>query len=76
MFLKPDVNLEKFFSQVRNCSDDVIFQSTEGDILNLKSGLCLFVFTTAYSSHSDIALSGDIICKNPDDERLLSAFLE
>lgn len=76
MFLKTDVNLENFFGQVRKCSGDVTFESAEGDILNLKSSLCLFLFTTAYLSKGEITLAGDIVCQNPADEILLAEFLE
>ncbi len=76
MFLKSNANLEDFFGQVRKCSGDVVFESAEGDILNLKSSLCLFLFTTAYLSKGEISLAGDIVCKNPADEVLLAEFLE
>ena len=47
MKLKSSLDLERFFTAVRHCQGRVTFETEEGDSLNLKSALCLFVFTAA-----------------------------
>lgn len=74
MFLKPDIDLEDFFHEVRQCKGQVTFQSTEGDLLNLKSSLCLFLFTTAYTSGQESALTGSIIFQYPEEGNALRRF--
>lgn len=75
MFLKPDADLEAFFARVRECKHEVIFCSTEHDLLSLKSRLCLFLFTAA-SLRDGPPLQGDILCESAEDEELLAEFLE
>lgn len=75
MFLKPNIDLEKFFQRVRTCRQDVMFHSRENDWLNLRSALCVYLFTAAFSDDGP-ALQGEIVCKCPEDEILLREFLE
>lgn len=75
MFLKPNANLEDFFQRVRSCRQDVMFHSGENDWLNLRSALCVYLFTAAFSG-SSLALRGEIVCSCPEDEALLREFLE
>lgn len=75
MFLKPNTNLEEFFQRVRSCQQDVMFHSKENDWLNLRSALCVYLFTAACSD-SSFSLQGEIVCNCPEDEALLREFLE
>lgn len=54
MKLKSSLDLERFFTAVRHCQGRVTFETEEGDSLNLKSALCLFVFTAASRDHFPI----------------------
>ena len=47
MNLKPDINLSEFFRAVHTCRGEVLFETPEGDRLNLKSALSQYVFTAA-----------------------------
>lgn len=75
MKLKKQIDLEAFFSRIHQCQGEVTFHSYENDILNLKSSLCLFLFTVAYAQ-ANKQLNGIVICQNPEDEVLLKDFLE
>ena len=56
-------------------SGRVTFETEEGDSLNLKSALCLFVFTAASRDHF-ANLSGEVVCQVSEDEALLVPFAE
>lgn len=73
MKLNRSLDLEYFFDKVRQCQGRVTFETTEGDVLNLKSALCLFVFTAA-SRDDHMYLQGELHCEDPDDEALLAEF--
>lgn len=75
MKLKSSLDLERFFAAVRRCQGKVTFETSEGDSLNLKSALCLFVFTAA-SRDNYAHLSGEVLCQLPEDEDLLAQFAE
>lgn len=72
--LRDDIDLAAFFSAVNRCNGEVIFLSTQGDRLNLKSALCQYLFTSVYL-HRDIELDGTISCEDSADEALLRPFL-
>ncbi|MGN0999202.1 MAG: hypothetical protein ACI4PO_06580 [Faecousia sp.] len=75
MKLKHNINLETFFEQVHQCQGEVTFQSQENDVLNLKSRLCLYLFSVSYAGNGP-QLAGKIVCQIPEDEELLAEFLE
>lgn len=75
MKLKSNIDLEQFFACVEQCKGQVTFHSPENDILNLRSRLCLYLFTVAYSG-SGPALVGEICCQDTEDEKRLSPFME
>lgn len=75
MKLKSSLDLERFFAAVRHCQGKVTFETAEGDSLNLKSALCLFVFTAA-SRDNYAHLSGEVLCQLSEDENLLAQFVE
>ena len=57
MKLKSSLDLERFFTAVRHCQGRVTFETEEGDSLNLKSALCLFVFTAASQDRKSTRLN-------------------
>lgn len=72
--LRDNVDLTAFFSAVNRCNGNVVFLSTQGDRMNLKSTLCQYLFTSVYL-HRDFQLDGTISCEEPEDEPLLRPFL-
>lgn len=75
MKLKRQLNLERFFASARKCVGEVYFLSAENDRLNLKSALCCFLFTAA-CRESGMALRGEVICDNAEDEARMAEFCE
>lgn len=59
MNLKPDINLPEFFRAVHACQGEVLFETPEGDRLNLKSALSQYVFTAAVAGQIR-ALNGQL----------------
>lgn len=73
MNLKPDISLPDFFQAVHACQGQVLFETPEGDQLNLKSALSQYVFATAVAGQLR-ALKGQLSCDQADLPRL-EAFL-
>ena len=73
MYLKPDINLPEFFQAVHTCRGEVLFETPEGDRLNLKSALSQFVFTAAVAGQLR-ALNGRL-SYDQEDEPCLAPFL-
>ena len=59
--LKYGVSYSNFMASIERCSGDVIFQTTAGDILNLKSKLSQFIFASAVT-RPELIEDGQIIC--------------
>ena len=76
MRLKANVDLNRFFTCVRACRGGVSYRTEESSALNLKSQLCLFVFTANYTSGRNEALSGEIVCEDKADEQKLREFVD
>lgn len=74
MHLNPNIDINEFLKVVSACKGDVLFETPEGDQMNLKSELCRFVFASGANVHR--TLHAEITCKNPDDAVLLKDFLE
>ena len=49
MLLRQDIDIIKFLQQVKRCRDEVLFETTEGDRLNLTSTLSQYVFCSIAS---------------------------
>lgn len=74
MNLKEPVDIVSFLDTVKKCSGSVFFQTTEGDILNLKSLLSQYVLTTIVCN-PDLLKSAQIICVEESDYQILADFL-
>lgn len=74
MRLIENVNLIEFLQQVKQCEAEVLFTTTDGDVLNLKSELSRYILA-ALAAKKDFILKGSIICRQQDDMTLLSRFL-
>lgn len=74
MLLKQDIDIIKFLQQVKRCRNEVIFETTEGDRLNLTSTLSQYVFCSI-ASHPECWTDSTITCKNAEDYQLLAEYL-
>lgn len=74
MSLKPGINLQAFMRAVRQCSGDVLFETEEGDRLNLKSALSQFVFASAFFIKLQ-NIKSTVVCNAKDFQKLIP-FLE
>jgi len=73
MHLNPDLDIKAFLNAVSRCQSDVLFETPEGDQMNLKSELCRYVFASGANVHR--TLQGEITCKNPADLEVLKEYL-
>ena len=51
MHLNPNIDINEFLKVVSTCKGDVLFETPEGDQMNLKSELCRFVFASGANVH-------------------------
>ena len=72
--LKSKIRMADFVLAAGHCKDDVIFETEEGDVLNLKSELCKYIFL-AVSLDSKYLESGKISC-SPQDAALLTDYIK
>lgn len=74
MHFKGKIGITDFLKQVKKCSADVYFETTDGDSLVLTSTLSQYIFGTL-AAQPDILAKGTIRCKNEEDYELLKDFL-
>jgi len=74
MKLNPNCDFTNFMNTVYQCCDDVFFETAEGDVLNLKSDLCRYVFAVVVSK-PHLLEHGTLRCKNAADACLLKEYL-
>lgn len=74
MRFNENINLIEFLQQVKYCRSDILFTTSDGDILNLKSELSRYILATV-AGKKDFILKGAIVCRDPRDEALLCDFL-
>lgn len=74
MKIKAQADFIRFLKAVGECSSDVLFQTEEGDCLNLRSALSQYVFAMIFSK-PELLKSGHICCSD-EDLTLLNDFLE
>lgn len=76
MKLTENCNLPAFLRAADSCEGEVVFQTPEGDVLNLKSQLSKYVFLAAAASpRLHLLEAGELFCRNPADEARLEAFI-
>ncbi len=71
--LKPKIRMADFILAVDACEGSVTFESQDGDVLNLKSELCKYVFL-AVSLEPKQLESCKISC-SPQDAALLTDYI-
>lgn len=74
MKLKKGIDAVQFLKQVNQCSDEVLFCTPEGDVINLKSKLSQMVFAVA-AADAEMMETASIVCKNKADEEGIREFL-
>jgi hypothetical protein len=74
MHLRTDIEISQFLLQIKKCSNDVFYETSEGDILNLSSTLSQYVFCTI-ANHPQYWKTGIVRCKYEEDYKLLSEYL-
>lgn len=74
MRLKTDIDITQFLSQVKKCSRDIYYETTEGDLLNLSSALSQYVFCSI-ANKPKYWKTGTVRCKDKADYQLLSTYL-
>ena len=76
MRLKVTILPAEFLQCVDQCAGEVLYKTSEGDILNLKSQLSKYLFLIAVNAPETAALRcGEISCE-PEDYEILKPFFE
>lgn len=65
-----NINLEDFIKAVDSCKGDVYLETTDGDVLNLKSRLCQMIGISTILKSTEIG-EATVRCTNPEDETAL-----
>ena len=77
MRLKDNVSPAEFLQRVDQCAGEVLYKTSEGDVLNLKSQLSKYLFLIAVNAPETAALRhGDITCEEADLDILKPFFRE
>ena len=74
MHIKSNANIVNFLKQVQKCRGEVLFETSEGDRIVLKSTLSQYIFCTV-ASNPELLQSGAIRFEQEDDRLLLAEFL-
>lgn len=74
MHLKEEINILDFLTAVKKCRGEVLFETEDGDSLNLKSLLSEYLFSMVASNRNYI-LSGQVVCRMEEDYELLEEFI-
>ena len=74
MHINPNINILNFLKQVQKCSAEVLFETSEGDRIALKSTLSQYIFFTI-ASNPELLQSGTIRFEQDEDIKLLKNFL-
>lgn len=76
MKLKSNVPLAEFLQTVNLCAGEVLYQTDEGDVLNLKSQLSKYLFLAVLSADAAAPMAaGEINCEDPLDYTVLGKYL-
>lgn len=74
MHINPNINKLNFLKQVQKCNGEVLFETSEGDRIALKSTLSQYIFFTIVSN-PELLQSGTIRFEQDEDIKLLKNFL-
>lgn len=68
-----DIDMADFIKTLDSCKGDVFLETSEGDVLNLKSKLCQMI-GVANIMKGAVIKEAALRCSNPEDESLLFRF--
>ena len=68
-----NVDLDNLIKTIDECKGDVYLETSDGDVLNLKSKLCQMIGISTILANTEVA-EATLRCANPDDETLLFRF--
>lgn len=68
-----NVDFDDFIKAVDECKGDVYLETTDGDVLNLKSKLCQMLGLSTILKNTEVT-EATIRCTNPEDETMLFRF--
>ena len=68
-----NLNFEDFIKAIDECKGDVFLETSDGDILNLKSKLCQIIGLSTILKSTEVE-EATIRCSNPEDETMLFRF--
>ena len=74
MHINPNINILNFLKQVQKCSAEVLFETSEGDRIALKSTLSQYIFFTI-ASNPELLQNDTIRFEQDEDIKLLENFL-
>ena len=64
-----NINFDDFIKAIDECKGDVYLETKDGDVLNLKSKLCLMLGLSTILRNSEVA-EATIRCTHPEDETM------
>lgn len=68
-----NVNFDDLIKVIDECKGDVYLETSDGDVLNLKSKLCQMIGLSTILTNSEVT-EATIRCTNKDDESKLFRF--
>lgn len=68
-----NVDFDDFIQTIEKCKGDVYLETSDGDVLNLKSKLCQMIGLSTILASTEIA-EATVRCANIEDETLLFRF--
>ena len=74
MHIKNDINIVDFLRRVQKCDSEVLFETSEGDRIALKSTLSQYIFCTI-ASNPELLRKGTVRFEEKEDLSLLEEFL-
>ncbi len=74
MKFKKDIDMNAFLEAAKQCEGTVFFQTTEGDILNLKSLLSRYVLMSVMGN-PHVLENAQITCVQEEDYQKLTDYL-
>ena len=75
MKLRKNIDISEFSEAASKCEGDVFLQTTEGDILNLKSLLSQYTLMSIMG-HSHVLQNARVVCVQEENYQKLAEFLE
>lgn len=75
MHLKSSIDIIQFLNQTAKCQGEVLFTTTKGDQINLKSTLSRYIFIFLVN-RPDIFADGTIVCSDKNDLFYLEDYLQ